>query len=62
MLWVVANLSALHTDHMTGTTTVATFVRGAVGSIGITFVSVLPREVTVSRYAFSPKGNEVRRS
>jgi hypothetical protein len=26
VLWVVASPSALHTDHMTGTTTVATFV------------------------------------
>ncbi len=30
-LWVVANPPALHTDHMTGTTTVITFVTGAAG-------------------------------
>jgi hypothetical protein len=53
-LWVAANPSALHTDHMTGTTTVATFVRGAVGFIDMSFVSVLPRAVTVSSIATAP--------
>ena len=33
VLWVVARSSALHTDHMSGTT-VTTFVAGAVGFIG----------------------------
>jgi hypothetical protein len=53
VLWVVANRSALHTDDMPGTT-VATFVRGAVGSIDVTFVSALTRAATLSSIAAAP--------
>ena len=48
-LWVVANPSVLHPDHMTGTTTVATFVSGAVGFHGPL------RQCPASRWCISSK-------
>ena len=74
-LWVVANLLALHTGHMTGTTTATTFITGAAGFIGGVLLLALPLivaqarepdstrtiDVTLSRYAFSPERIEVRR-
>ncbi len=73
-LWVAANLSALHTGHMTGTTTATPFITGAAGFIGSVLLVLLlivahAREpdstrtidVTLSRYAFSPERIEVRR-
>ena len=47
-LWVVGDPSALHTDHLTGTTAVTTFVMGAVGFIGTWFVSVFRRVGSIS--------------
>ena len=47
-LWVVGDPSALHTDQMTGTTAVTTFVMGAVGFNGTWFVSVFRRVGSIS--------------
>jgi heme/copper-type cytochrome/quinol oxidase subunit 2 len=59
-LWVVANPSALHTDHMTGTTTVTTFVTGAVGFIGTALISVFPR-AGASRRRTTGKERKIKR-
>ncbi len=74
-LWVVADPFALHTHHMTSTTTVTTCVTRAAGVICSVLFLALPlvvaqaREtdstrtinVTLSSYAFSPERIEVRR-
>lgn len=72
-LWVVAGPSALHTSHMTATTTVTTVVTKAAGAIGIGLILALPLvlaqaqetdsprtiEVKASRFAFSPERIEL---
>ena len=73
-LWVVVASRAFHTAYMTGHSTVHTFVKEALGLIGIVLVSALPYviaqaretdpirtvDVTLSRFAFSPERIEVR--
>jgi cytochrome c oxidase subunit 2 len=72
-LWVAGSPPGLHTDGMTATTPVTTFVAGAAGIISSTLLLALPLvatqardaqamrtiEVRLSRYAFSPARIEI---
>ena len=59
-VWVVANRSALHTHHMSGTTTVTTRVTGAVAFVGKAFVSVFPH-ARASRRSTAAKQRQSKR-
>jgi len=59
-LWVVASPSALHTDRMSDTNTVTTYVTGAAAFVGEAFGSVFPH-VRVSRRSTTGKERQAKR-